>query len=90
MRNRIYVKVPFSLKDQAKLLNAKYDPDNKSWYVMTDEEKELFELRKIDVKYELKDIAKRNGGIWDTGERIWVTCNFNVDNINKLMNKIIK
>lgn len=86
MNNIIYIKVPFSLKDQAKSLNAKYNPENKSWYVTTEKERELFDLRKIDVKYELKDIAKQNGAIWDKKERIWATCNFNVDNINKLMN----
>ena len=86
MNNNIYVKVPFSLKDQAKSLNAKYNPENKSWYVTTEQEKELFELKKVDVKYELKDIAKQNGAIWDTKNKIWTTCNFNVDNINKLMN----
>ena len=41
MNNNIYVKVPFSLKDQAKSLNAKYNPENKSWYVTTEQEKEL-------------------------------------------------
>jgi len=86
MNNMIYIYVPYTLKDQAKSLNAKYDPKNKSWYVITEEEKELFQLKKVDVKYDLKDIAKENGAIWDQKNKVWMTCEFNVDNINNLMN----
>ncbi len=86
MNNIFYVKVPFTLKEKAKQLNAKYDPNKKSWYVITEEEKDLFELIKIDVKYELKDICKQNGAIWDQDKQIWMTCQFNVNTINELIN----
>ncbi len=71
MNNIIFAKVPLSLKGQAKSLNTKNDPENNSWYATTKQEKESFESRKIDVKYELKDIAKQNGAILDKRERLW-------------------
>ena len=80
-----FVKIPYALKNQAKSLNAKYDPDNKSWYVNTESEKKIFELKPVDVTFELKDIAKENGAIWDREKKCWMTCKFNVDFIKELM-----
>ena len=37
------------------------------------------------MKYELKDIAKENGAIWDKEKKCWMTCQFNVEFINHLM-----
>jgi hypothetical protein len=85
MDNKFYVKIPFSIKEQAKSLNAKFDNDKKSWYVNTESDTKLFELVNVDVKFDLKDIAKENGAIWNPEKRCWMTCKFNVDNINKLM-----
>ena len=85
METKCFVRITYSIKDQAKSLNAKYDPDNKSWYVNEESEKYIFELKNIDAKYDLKDIAKENGAIWDKENKCWMTCNFNVDNINKIM-----
>ena len=85
METKYYVTIPYSLKDKAKTLNAKYDIDNKGWYVIKETAKEMFELRKIDVHYELKEIAKDNGAIWDKEKKCWMTCHFNVYNINKIM-----
>ena len=45
----------------------------------------MFELRKIDVYYELKEIAKDNGAIWDKEKKCWMTCKFNVDFIKQIM-----
>ena len=45
----------------------------------------FFELRKIDVNYELKDLAKENGCIWDKEKKCWMTCKFNVDYIKQIM-----
>ena len=85
MDTKFFVNVPFTIKDKAKLKNAKFDPEKKGWYVNSETEKKLFELEKVDVKYELKDIAKQNGAIWDQKNKCWLTCSFNVDNINNLM-----
>jgi hypothetical protein len=85
MEAKFFVKVPFAIKDKAKSQNAKFDPETKCWYVNDESEKNLYELKKVDVKYELKDIAKQNGAIWDQNNKCWVTCAFNVDNINNLM-----
>ena len=61
METKYYVTIPYSLKDQAKSRNAQYDIEKKSWYVIKESDVDLFELRKIDVNYELKDLAKENG-----------------------------
>ena len=63
METKYYVTIPYSLKDQAKSRNAQYDIGKKSWYVIKEPAADLFELRKIDVNYELKDLAKENGCI---------------------------
>jgi len=52
METKYYVTIPYSLKDQAKSRNVKYDIEKKSWYVIKESAKEIFELKKIDVKYE--------------------------------------
>ena len=65
MDTKIFVNVPFTIKDKAKLKNAKFDPEKKGCYVNSEADKKLFELEKVDVKYELKDIAKQNGAIWN-------------------------
>ena len=85
METKYYVTIPYSIKDQAKSLNAQYDTDKKSWYVIKESAKDLFELRKIDVNYELKDLAKENGCIWDKEKKCWMTCKFNVDYIKQIM-----
>ena len=85
METKFYVQIAYSLKDQAKSLNAKYDTDKKSWYVIKESAKDLFELKIIDVKYEMKDIAKENGAIWDKEKKCWMTCQFNVEFIKHLM-----
>ena len=85
METKYYVTIPYSIKDQAKSLNAQYDTDKKSWYVIQESAVNLFELRKIDVNYELKDLAKENGCIWDKEKKCWMTCKFNVDYIKQIM-----
>jgi hypothetical protein len=85
METKYYVTIPYSLKDQAKSRNAKYDIEKKSWYVIKESAVDLFELRNIDVNYELKEIAKENGAIWDKEKKCWMTCKFNVDFIKQIM-----
>ena len=85
METKYYVTIPYSIKDQAISLYAKYDIEKKSWYVIKESAKEMFELRKVDVNYELKEIAKENGAIWDKEKKCWMTCRFNVDYIKQIM-----
>ena len=47
METKYYVTIPYSIKDQAKSLNAQYDTDKKSWYVIKESAKEMFELKKL-------------------------------------------
>lgn len=85
METKYYVTIPYSIKDHAKSLNAQYDTDKKSWYVIKESAIDLFELRKVDVNYELKDLAKENGCIWNKEKKCWMTCKFNVDFIKQIM-----
>ena len=85
METKYYVTIPYSLKDQPKSRNAKYDIEKKSWYVIIESDVDLFELRRIDVNYELKDLAKENGCIWNKEKKCWMTCKFNVDFIKQIM-----
>ena len=39
---KIYIKVSFDEKDEAKKLGAKWDGDKKSWYIMSNQDKALF------------------------------------------------
>ena len=52
METKYYGTIPYSIKDQAISLNAKYDIEKKSLYVIKDSAKEMFELRKVDINYE--------------------------------------
>ena len=45
----------------------------------------MFELKQIDVNYELKDLAKENGCIWNKDKKCWMTCKFNVDYMKQIM-----
>ena len=47
METKYYVTVPYSIKDPAISLNAKYDIEKKRWYVIKESAKEMFELRKL-------------------------------------------
>jgi hypothetical protein len=56
--NKIYINLPFILKEKGKELGAKYDIVKKLWYIVKEEDKHLFELIEVDIPYELKDKLK--------------------------------
>lgn len=82
----MYINLPYSIKDEGKKLGARFDIIKKSWYVIDEDEFDLFELVKINVPYIIKDVVKQNGGIWDKNDKCWKTNNFNLDNINNIIN----
>ena len=79
--SKLFLFVPYSQKDKAKELGAKFDGDSKKWYapkksngkhfrsVMYDKLKELFGKKQKSVPYSVpyddKDKAKILGLFWD-------------------------
>ena len=75
MSKRFFIEVPYFEKEYAKERGAKWDKDEKKWYV--DElDNELYELYKrveLNVNYNQKDFVKDNEGIWDKENKTWFT-----------------
>lgn len=80
--NKIYIKIPYSLKTEAKMIGALYDIEQKSWYVNDNSLLSEFEKVYINVKYEEKEKVKELGGIWCTDLKKWYTPKFNQKLIN--------
>ena len=73
--------VPFDLKNEAKKLGAKYDPESKKWYaskkypnykLLTDKFDEDNLLYYAKVSYGNKQIAKELGAYWYKDDKCWV------------------
>lgn len=77
--SRVYLDIPYSLKDDAKKYKIKWDADVKQWY-STKTNKDLNKLRRvyIIVPFKEKDFVKTNGGCWDVKEKCWYTLAFNI------------
>jgi hypothetical protein len=80
---KIYIELPFNIKEEGKDNGAKYDVNKKSWYVCNKKQKDLFELVEVNVPFKYKDIAKANGCLWNVEKKGWFTCQFNVVNIEQ-------
>jgi hypothetical protein len=80
---KYFIDIPFKLKDEAKALGAKYDVDNKKWYVEKESQQQKFEKVYLQVPYDDKDVVKDLGCIWSKDYKKWWTCKFN----NKLINQ---
>lgn len=79
---RIYLNVPFSMKDDAKMLGAKFDNEKKKWYslfnnIFKDELilkygiNETHKRHNLYVPFEYKDDVKRLGAKYDTSMKQW-------------------
>ena len=73
----VYIDVPYEDKDEVKASKkAFFDYDNKKWFVLKTN-KELIkkypirEKQYIDVKFEEREEAKKNGAKWDTEMKKW-------------------
>ncbi len=76
---KIYINVPFSEKEEAKAIGAKWDNEKKSWYVLADVSEEAFskwlaDLEKIvpiETEYQCEECGSillqrptKNGSVW--------------------------
>lgn len=77
--NRVFLDIPYSLKDDAKKYKIKWDADNKTWYSLKDN-RNLPKLKKVYliVPFNEKDFVKQNGGCWDVKKKCWYTLAFNI------------
>lgn len=80
---KIYIELPFSLKDTIKEKGAFWNKDKKKWFIYEDNEN-IKDIKKIileynrkkekvylDIPYNLKDEAKNDGCKWCKSERKW-------------------
>jgi uncharacterized protein YbaR (Trm112 family) len=79
---KIYISIPYSLKEEAKLLGALYDYDKKKWYVIDQTKLKIFNRVFLNVPFDKKDIAKELGGLWCPDRKKWFTPKFNQKLIN--------
>ena len=83
--DKIYVKIPYSLKDEIKKIEGtSYDKEQKSWYITDSSLLPEFEKVYLKVSYEEKQRVKEMGGMWCTYEKRWYTLQFNRALINAL------
>jgi hypothetical protein len=75
---RIYVDIPYSLKEKAKDYKIKWDADKKKWFSLASNT-HIDKLEKVYLKvpYKDKDYVKKNGGGWDADVKCWYTLVFN-------------
>ena len=82
--DKIYVKVPYCLRHEAKLAGGLYDIDQKSWYITNNSLLPEFEKVYLNVPYEDKQKVKELGGLWCSDMKKWYTLQFNRSLINSL------
>lgn len=77
-KERIYLLIPFNLKDELKKEGIKWDVEKKLWYCIEITEKlKDYEIRYIDIEYMEKDFFKEKlkSMKWDKIERCWMVNN---------------
>ena len=85
--DKYFIDIPFKLKDQAKEHGAKWDSEEKSWYITDKKNLVLFDMIDLEVPFYCKDIAKDNGAMWDKENKSWKTSRFNEEKINELVKR---
>ena len=90
-KTKIYLDIPFKLKDQLKIYNIKWCLKSKKWYIYNNNENEekinssineYNEKNKkiyVRIPFELKDEVKVSGGVWSKKYNCWY---FIKDNVN--------
>eukprot|EP01038_Epipyxis_sp_PR26KG_P008061 gene8061-10921_t len=72
---RVYLAVPYDEKDRVKELGARFDGDNRSWYVDKFESLnpifDEFQRVYLEVSYEQSSELKKEGGLWDPQMKRW-------------------
>ena len=93
---KIYLYVPYKDKDEVKKLGAKYDINQKKWYIEYKNKeliekygKEIIKNEKIymDIPFKYKNIAKCNNANWDNLLKKWYVYNNNEKEI--ILNYVI-
>lgn len=79
---KIYIDVPYSLKNEAKTKGAKFDPENKKFYIDDEQFLKLYSRTYLKIPYEDRKIAKDNGCLFDGQLKLWYTIDLNADNEN--------
>jgi uncharacterized protein YbaR (Trm112 family) len=74
---KIYISIPYSLKEDAKLLGALYDYEKKKWYVTDHSILKNFNRVFLDVPFDKKDEVKLMGALWCPDRKKWFTPKFN-------------
>lgn len=77
MSEKYYLEIPYFLKDRAKALGTKWDPDLKKFYITDSSKCGLFENVYLKVPYDQREVAKLNGCRWNNEKRCWVSLKFN-------------
>jgi len=90
-KTKIYLDIPFKLKDQLKIYNIKWCLKSKKWYIYNNNENEekinslineYNEKNKknyVRIPFELKDEVKTSGALWSKNFNCWY---FLQDNVN--------
>ena len=67
------IKVPFTEKEEAKSLGARWDAEIKNWYIPQGVDPKKFEKwwRFLDCPFEEKDEAREKGARWDKVAKKW-------------------
>ena len=74
--NKIYIKIPYCIRLEAKEAGAIYDLEQKSFYI-NDRNNQEFEKVFLKIEYEQKEKAKQLGAQWCSYEKKWWTYQFN-------------
>ena len=77
--NKVFLYVPYDLKEDAKECKCFYDIDIKKWYCYDNNEEAIdrFSIKYIDIKYDDRERAKSNECKWDPLSKKWYTYNSN-------------
>jgi hypothetical protein len=75
--DKIYVDLPYNLKDEGKKIGARFDLDVKKWYIDDEDLLPQFEKVFIRVPFAYKEEVKESGGCWDVEKKGWWTPAFN-------------
>ena len=67
---KFYINIPYSEKDQAKKLRAKWDPAKKSWFIPKGSNKDCFEKWLPKGQKEDADINTRSQGLISSGLKL--------------------
>ena len=76
---RVLLYVPYEEKEEAKVLDARYNTNLKMWECDDDKKIciERWSIRYVDIPYDKKDEYKKYGIKWDSSEKKWFTYNSN-------------